>query len=120
MSAFHPQATVRSRPVADIRQVASWWSGWPSQARRTPSPAPTSNLDKVAELVQALVHNLAYDPEIMMDVAEYRTRSAAAHERAAAAITLLEKEHHEADAASWEALAKMAERHILMMQFFKI
>lgn len=56
----------------------------------------------------------------MMDVADYRARSAAATARAGGATSQTEKAHHDADAASWEALAKMAERHALMMVAFKL
>lgn len=56
----------------------------------------------------------------MMDVADYRARSAAAAARAEGATNPTEKAHHQADAASWEALAKMAERHALMMETFRV
>lgn len=56
----------------------------------------------------------------MTDVADYRARSAAAAARAGSATSQVEKAHHDADAASWEAMAKMAERHALMMAAFKL
>ncbi len=56
----------------------------------------------------------------MMDVSDYRARSAAATARAGGATSETERAHHQADAASWEALAKMAERHALMMTTFKV
>ncbi len=56
----------------------------------------------------------------MMDVADYRARSEAALARAEGATSEAEKAHHRADAVSWEALAKMAERHALLMKAFKL
>ncbi|WP_439476320.1 hypothetical protein [Brevundimonas sp.] len=56
----------------------------------------------------------------MKDVANYRARSEAAIARAGGATSETEKAHHQADAASWEALAKMAERHALMMAAFRL
>lgn len=56
----------------------------------------------------------------MKNVADYRARSAAAGVRAEGAMSLAEHAHHTADAASWEALAKMAERHVVTMAAFKV
>lgn len=57
---------------------------------------------------------------IMMNVREYRSRSAAATARAELETDGVAKAHHHADAASWEALATMAERHALVMTTFKV
>jgi len=56
---------------------------------------------------------------VMMNAQEYRTRSAAAKERAELETDGSIGAHHRADAASWEALAKMAERHAAAMAAFK-
>lgn len=56
----------------------------------------------------------------MRNVADFRARSAAATARADCATSRTEQAHHTADAASWEAMAKMAERHALMMAAFKL
>jgi hypothetical protein len=56
----------------------------------------------------------------MMNVAGHRTRSAAATARAEGATSETERAHHDADAASWEAMAKMAERHALTMTAFRL
>jgi len=57
---------------------------------------------------------------VMMSVREYRSRSAAATARADLETDGSIKAHHHADAASWEALANMAERHAAVMATFKV
>ena len=56
----------------------------------------------------------------MMNAHEYRSRSAAATARAELETDGVAKAHHRADAASWEALANMADRHAVAMASFKI
>ncbi|MDO9588036.1 MAG: hypothetical protein Q7J13_08875 [Brevundimonas sp.] len=56
----------------------------------------------------------------MRNIADYRAKSVAAGVRADGATSLAEHAHHTADAASWEALAKMAERHAVTMAAFRV
>ena len=56
----------------------------------------------------------------MMNAREYRSRSIAAAVRAELETDSVAKAHHSADAASWEALADMADRHVMVMANFKI
>lgn len=57
---------------------------------------------------------------VMMNAHEYRSRAAAALERAELETDGPISAHHRADAASWEALANMAERHAAAMADFKV
>jgi predicted dinucleotide-binding enzyme len=56
----------------------------------------------------------------MMNAREYRSRSFAATARADLETDAVVKAHHHADAASWEALANMADRHAVVMATFKV
>ncbi|MGV8930147.1 MAG: hypothetical protein ACOH1E_10360 [Brevundimonas sp.] len=57
---------------------------------------------------------------IMLNAREYRSRSVAATARAELETDCVAKAHHHADAASWEALANMADRHAVVMAGFKV
>lgn len=57
---------------------------------------------------------------IMMNTREYRSRSVAASARAELETDGVAKAHHHADAASWKALAEMADRHAVVMAGFKV
>ncbi|MDP2764879.1 MAG: hypothetical protein Q8O54_08590 [Brevundimonas sp.] len=56
----------------------------------------------------------------MMNAREYRSRSAAATARADLETDGAIRAHHHADAASWQALADMAERHAAVMATFRV
>ncbi len=57
---------------------------------------------------------------VMMNAREYRSRSAAATARADLETDGAIRAHHHADAASWQALADMAERHAAVMATFRV
>jgi hypothetical protein len=56
----------------------------------------------------------------MMDVTEYRARSEVARVKDECATDEFVKSQYVADAASWEALAQLAERQAVLVARFKV